>query len=120
MIYLKHETNIYKLEDITVINLRGKIDAANSDEADAELASIFEKGEKFYIFDLCGLEYISSAGLRVFLTASKKIKSGGGNFVFCEVSEEIRELFDITGLLHVFTLCGTLEEAASKLKSSRQ
>jgi len=114
----KYELIIYKIENLSVINIRGKIDSGNSEDAEAELNAMLDNDDKYYIFDLCGLEYISSAGLRVFLSASKKIKGSKGNFVFCEVSEEIREIFDMTGLLNVFTLCPTLEAAAEKIKSS--
>lgn len=114
---MKHEIRVYKVENFTVVNVRGKIDCTNSEEAEIDLNLILDNDDKFYIFDLCGLEYISSAGLRVFLTASKKIKNHKGAFVICEVSEEIREVFDITGLLNVFILCGTLDAAVEKMKS---
>jgi len=114
---LKYELKVYKIENFTVINISGKIDSSNSEEAEAELNLMLENNDRYYILDLCGLEYISSAGLRVFLSASKKIKNNKGNFVFCSVSEEIKEVFDITGLLHVFTLCETLDGAVEKIKS---
>jgi len=113
---LKVELQVYKIESFTVISLNGKIDSSNSDGAEAEVSNIIGKGDKNFIFDLGKLEYISSAGLRVFLTASKKIKNEKGNFIICNASEEINEIFDITGLLNVFVLCPSLEKAVEKLK----
>ena len=72
---MKYELKVYKIENYTVINISGKIDSSNSEEAEAELNLMLENNDKYYILDLCGLEYISSAGLRVFLSASKKIKN---------------------------------------------
>jgi len=114
----KYELILYKVEELSVINIRGKIDSGNSEEAEAELNTMLDNDDKYYIFDLCGLEYISSAGLRVFLSASKKIKNGKGNFVFCQAPAEIIEIFDMTGLLNVFTICPTLKAAAEKIKAS--
>jgi len=61
------------------------------------------------------LEYISSAGLRVFLAVAKKLKAVNGKFVFTKMQEHVREVFDLTGLLHVFTLCDKEEDAIKNL-----
>ncbi|HNY11709.1 MAG TPA: STAS domain-containing protein, partial [Candidatus Wallbacteria bacterium] len=57
----------------------------------------------------------SSAGLRVFLAVAKKLKAVNGRFVFVGMQEHVREVFDLTGLLHVFTLCDREEDAIKSL-----
>ncbi len=116
----KYEFDISFIDGLKVIAINGKLDSSNSDEAESELNSMLEleNENRYYIFSLGKLEYISSAGLRVFLSASKKIKNNQGNLVLCEVSEDIIEIFDMTGLSNIFTLCPSLEAAIEKIKSA--
>ena len=56
------------------------------------------------IFDLKGLDYISSAGLRVILSAKKNMDKLGGIFVVKGVNRNIREVFKMTGFEKVLTI----------------
>ena len=60
-------------------------------------------GVKELVFDLSALEYISSAGLRVLLTA-QKIMNAQGSMKVTGASEIVQEVFDITGFSDIFTI----------------
>ncbi len=85
-----------------VIGLEGRLDTTTSPELESELAQSLE-GVETLIFDLRGLEYISSAGLRVLLSSQKKMSQQGGMKVR-NVNEDIMDIFDITGFTEVLTI----------------
>lgn len=81
--------------------LDGRLDTNTSPELDAELAL---DGVTEVVFDLAKLEYISSAGLRVFLTAQKKLMPSGGKVVLRSPNAMVRSVLDITGCADIFQL----------------
>jgi anti-sigma B factor antagonist len=85
-----------------VIGLEGRLDTTTSPELESELAQSLE-GVETLIFDLRGLEYISSAGLRVLLSSQKKMSQQGGMKVR-NVNEDIMDIFDITGFTEILTI----------------
>ncbi len=54
--------------------------------------------------DMEGIEYVSSAGLRVLLTASKEMKAKGGNMIVSNVNDDVMEVFEITGFKEILNL----------------
>ena len=60
-------------------------------------------GVEKLVFDLAKLEYISSAGLRVLLSA-QKVMNKQGSMVVRNVSEEINEIFEVTGFVDILTV----------------
>lgn len=89
-------------KDLT-IKLSGKLntDAANSSK-NKILAEL--DGAQKVLFDLNGLEYISSSGLRILVAAFKKVKAQGGEMTLKNVSEQVREVLDMTGFAQIFNL----------------
>jgi len=79
------------------LTLAGRLDVVTSAELSNELGTIFEQGAVNLIFDFSPLEYISSAGLRVMLTAQKKVNALGTTMKIINVSETVKEVFDVTG-----------------------
>lgn len=93
------------IEEKTVtINLIGRLDTVTCSQLANELGIIFETGDVNLIFDFVELEYISSAGLRVLLTAQKKVKSLGTEMEIRGANESVREVFDITGFSSIFNI----------------
>lgn len=62
-----------------------------------ELGTTLEGGPVNLVFDFIALEYISSAGLRVLLTAQKKMKALGTEMEITGANETVKEVFEITG-----------------------
>lgn len=84
------------------IALSGRLDTTTSPELEREIKSdISQVTERS--FDFTELEYISSAGLRVLLTA-QKIMNKQGRMVIRHVSEAVLEVFDITGFSDILTI----------------
>ncbi len=84
------------------IALAGRLDTTTSPKLEAELKESIT-GVTALVFDFVSLEYISSAGLRVLLSA-QKIMNKQGSMVIRHINEMIREVFDITGFADILTI----------------
>lgn len=82
--------------------LEGRMDSNTSPEFNNVLSSSLD-GVKELVIDFSGLEYISSAGLRVILMAQKKMNSQG-TLEIIHVNEEIMNIFDITGFSDIIKI----------------
>ncbi len=84
-----------------VISLEGRLDTTTAPELDEEIKKL--DGVDKLVFDLKQLEYISSAGLRVLLSAQKIMNKKGG-MVIKNVSDVINEIFEVTGFVDILTI----------------
>lgn len=84
------------------IKVEGRLDTATAPELEKELEELIGEADEL-VFDLEGLEYMSSAGLRILLATQKKMALKGGMKV-TNVNDVIREIFDITGFSDILTI----------------
>ena len=82
--------------------LEGRLDTATAPQLEATRNSVLA-GVTSLKFDLEKLDYISSAGLRVLLSA-QKIMNKQGSMVISNVSPEVKEIFDVTGFTDILTI----------------
>ncbi|MCH3942214.1 MAG: STAS domain-containing protein [Atopobiaceae bacterium] len=87
--------------DLT-ISVSGRLDTTTAPQLEAELKNSLE-GVTSLVFDLSDLEYISSAGLRVLLSAQKRM-SKQGTMVVRNVREAVMDVFEVTGFSDVLTI----------------
>ena len=102
-----------KENDICKIVVVGEVDASSSIQLDNAIKSAFEN-EKRILVDLSRLEYISSAGLGVFVSHLEDIRSGI-NLVLYGLSDSVFQVFDLLGLPQLIQITTTEEEAIDKL-----
>ncbi len=84
------------------ISLEGRLDTMTAPELETELKGSLTGVTKLTM-DFANLEYISSAGLRVLLTAQKAM-NGQGEMVVTGVNETIQEIFEVTGFSDILTI----------------
>ena len=89
-------------DETLVISLEGKLDTVTAQDLDASIKEDID-GLKELVFDMSGLKYISSAGLRVLLGA-QKIMSGQGSMKVTKPNEIIREIFEDTGFINILNI----------------
>ncbi len=82
--------------DVTLA-LSGRLDSVTQSELKQELEKVFETKITNLTLELSELEYLSSAGLRVFLFARKKVSEMGGKMKLVGANESINEILQITG-----------------------
>jgi len=100
-----------KIGDFLVLSIDGRVDTNNFNELELVLNQVFEEGEFKIILNCSKLNYISSSGLRIFLTALKKVNVRNGKLHLCSMQQVIKEIFDISGFSTIFTIFDTQEEA---------
>lgn len=90
--------------DVTVLAIAGKLDTHTSDEAQSRLIDLIDDGAAKLVLDLEALEYISSIGFRVLLMAAKRLTGGDGGLRICNITGNVKEVFDISGFATVFEI----------------
>lgn len=107
-----------KIEDsIYTITVDGEVDASSSIHLDNALEASFSN-QKNILLDLEKLEYISSAGLGVFISRLEEVKEKNINLVFYGMNENVRQVFNILGLESLLNIKGTKEEAIKALNEA--
>ena len=96
-----------------VAELAGRVDGANALEFQDALESVLDKDVT--VLDLERLSYISSAGLRVMLFASKTLLEKDGKFAACSLADSIAEVFKISGFDRIIPVFATRSEALTAL-----
>ncbi len=96
--------DIKKTKNDTTLTLaiQGRIDTTTAPQMEAELRSDIDGVTELYL-DFAGVEYISSAGLRVLLSA-QKLMSRQGKMVLSHVNESVMEVFEVTGFSDILTI----------------
>jgi anti-sigma B factor antagonist len=90
-------------EDTITLTVEGKLSAATSEEFDAMVESVLDS-EKKIILDFQDVSYLASAGLRVLVSAQKKLALCSRTLSIINICDNVREVFEITGLDDVFEL----------------
>jgi anti-anti-sigma factor len=97
-----------------IIAPSGRIDTATSPEFDRHLSSVIDRGDTLLVIDLSDLQYISSTGLSVFLSAAKKIRAAGGRMALAGLNSRIRLVFEMSGFLRLFPVFPSVDAAVSE------
>ena len=84
------------------IALQGRLDTTTSPQLENELKTALD-GVTELIFDLAGLEYISSAGLRVLLSAQKTMNKQG-SMTIRNVNSAVMDVFEVTGFVDILNI----------------
>jgi anti-anti-sigma factor len=83
---------------VLVISVSGRLDAETATDLQTAVLSRVDSGEASIVLDLEGLEYVSSAGLRVVLMAAKRLQQAGGSLVVCSLQDTVLEVFRVSGM----------------------
>ena len=84
------------------VSLEGRLDTMTAPDLEAQLTASLG-GVENLVFDFAKLEYISSAGLRVLLSAQKTMNKQG-TMVVRNATEEVKEIFEVTGFSDILTI----------------
>ena len=97
--------NITKKQEGTALTvaLEGRLDTNTAPDFQAEVEPMLGGIDELTL-DCEGLDYISSAGLRVLLTFEQELEEQGKTMRLCHVNDIIRDVFDVTGFLEILTI----------------
>ena len=92
------------VQNKAVLRLSGRIDTPNAPILEKKMHALIESGQKVVLLDMSGVDYLSSAGLRIFLSATKELKTRGGHFGLFNVQEDVMEIIKMAGFNKIIKL----------------
>lgn len=93
------------------ITVRGRIDALTAPDVQKVFDRLIMSGERVLLVDMAGVGYVSSAGLRVFLSGQKALRKVEGEIIFCGLGAAVLEVFETSGMTSLFRLTADRDEA---------
>ena len=98
------EVIINKENNVATVQLIGRLDTPASQEVSEKLEPIMANASGTIVLDCTEMSYISSSGLRIFLSLRKAAASQGGKIIVKNISDDIRQVFMMTGFLNLFEI----------------
>ena len=98
------KTEITQTDNTVTVTVCGRLDTVTSAEFEKTLSPYFSSQGLELALDCCEMEYISSAGLRIILTAHKSITANSGRFIIRNTSKEVRSVLEMTGFSRILTI----------------
>lgn len=96
--------------------VKGRLDSSNADAFHEQVKSALADDDKAVLMDLAGLDYISSAGLRVMSMLAKVLEGRKAKFIIYSLSDSIKEVFQISGFDKVIKICASQDEALTAIE----
>lgn len=100
--------------DILVLRISGRLDAISSPTAERKVFDYINKGQYKLLLNFSGVDYLSSAGMRMLLSVTKKLKALSGKLVLCSVTSNVMDVLTMSGFDHVLELTKTEEDGLRK------
>ncbi|MCC6776893.1 MAG: STAS domain-containing protein [Hyphomicrobiales bacterium] len=100
---------------VCIVALTGRIDSSNAPSLLGTLGDIIDAGERAIVVDFASIAYLTSAAFRTLLVASDQAEKSGARLALCGVVGQVRELFEMGGLMKAFDIHGSREDACAKL-----
>ena len=85
-----------------VMYFEGRLDTAAAAQTEKEMEPLYSCDGHDIVLDCSGLKYISSSGLRIFLSILKMAKPKGSKVYIRAINDELRQVFAMTGFTHLF------------------
>lgn len=114
----KFEVFRHDIDDISVLNIQGFLDAHTAPDFENALQKLLEEKRHKIIVNLDGLQYISSAGLGVFMGVIEDIRENRGDLKICNAGEKVFKVFDLLGFPSLYEFYPSEAEAVEKFKAA--
>lgn len=102
--------------DILILRFKGRLDALSTPDIEKAVLQHIQSGRHKLLLDFGSVDYISSAGMRMLLATTKKLKTVSGMLVLHSIHTNVLDVFKMSGFDHVLDIAPTEEEALRKLK----
>jgi anti-sigma B factor antagonist len=107
------QISIAQHEHVTVVAIAGSIDALTADTLVAALLGELQLGRTRLVAHFAGVEYTSSAGLRVLLTTLKDARQRGGDLRLAEIRPNVRQVLELSGFTSILKCFADLDAAVA-------
>lgn len=100
-----------QVSDQVVLTVSGRMDAEAAPDFEEQCQASIAEGHTSLIVDLGDLRYVSSMGLRSFVSVAKTLQAKGGAMRLCRLTGLVKQVFEITGLLVLFRVYPSVDAA---------
>jgi len=105
-----------KAGDVVIVKLAGRLDSSAAQSAEESFVQVLGGGASRLAVDMSGLEYISSAGLRVLLVVAKKVQQANGKMALFGLLPNVREVFSVSGFDKIFAIQADVDAAVASVR----
>lgn len=104
-----------RVDGVVAVAPAGRIDTTTAPLLDQHLVALLGGGHRRLVVDLSGVDYISSAGLRVLLLLARRVQEARGRLALCGLGDAVRQVFQLAGFLPLFIVCESREAAVRQV-----
>lgn len=100
-----HITKDEKNKGSPIFRIEGKLDATSSPQLEKGIHATLEQGAKNILIDFSNIDYLSSAGMRLLLSMTKKLGQKGGKLILFSIHDDVMEIIRMAGfeqILYIF------------------
>jgi len=97
--------------DVMIVNIDDHLDTAAAPQFEQRLLGLIDAGERKVLVDCSKLEYVNSAGLKVFLLAAKKLEPVKGTMIISCLAPSVLMIFEMIGFTRIMKISPTREDA---------
>lgn len=98
---------------VLILHVKGRLDAVSTPNAEKKVFEHINSGDNCVLLEMEGVDYISSAGMRMLLSISKKLKALLGKLVICSITPHVMDVLKMSGFDHVLDLASSKDEGIS-------
>lgn len=99
-----------KQSDVMIVTIDDHLDTVAAPSLEARMLELIEAGERKLLIDCSQLQYVNSAGLKVFLLVAKKLENGG-RMVVCALVPSVHMIFEMIGFTRIMEIVPSREDA---------
>ena len=100
--------------NIVCFYLIGQLDAHSAPRLEEEIEKYIINSNKQFVFNLSNLEYISSAGLGVFMSFIQELRENNGDIKFAELNDRVKNVMELLGFNQIYDITNSEQEAIEK------
>ena len=105
------QISLEEIDRKLVLRIDGRIDASSSPVLERKINQLIDDNHVYFLLDFTSVDYLSSAGMRVLLAATKKVKAKNGDLVLFSLHEEVSTTIRMAGFDKILHICSTEKEA---------
>lgn len=98
-----------------IVTLTGKLDTVTAPQAEEHILGLVDQGSLNVVLDFTDVDFVSSAGLRILLASTKKLRAKGGELRVCCLNETVQDVFDLSGFSTLLKVYPSLSDATAAL-----
>jgi len=99
---------------LRIVRISGRIDSMTSPQLEDQFHGLISAGALKFVVNLSEVSFISSSGLRVFLSALKNVKAQKGDLKLCAMDSNVEKIFKIAGFVPLFDILPSEDQAIQK------